>query len=337
MDQIDQQLPNSFSQVLSSTLSIIGSAFAICVVTPSFSLVMIVISIFYVSITSYFRNVARELKRVDALTRSPIFAHFGETLNGLPVIRSYQRQEMYRKGNEVKLDDNLSAYYSMKAVDRWLSVRLEFLGNIIVLFSSVLAVITGSKAGSAGLSLNNAIGVTGLLNWAVRNGLETESLMTSVERVLYTSEQTPQEAPTEQNEIPADAFYANSKYYYPNTTAVAESMVNISSVSSPENEIRIAEEILKAQDHSQDAQVISLSHNAASAFYPTNDQQLLQSGWPWKGSIIMKNLMMRYREDFEYVLRGVDVEIEAGERVGIVGRTGSGKRYVSLHYYHIDI
>jgi len=50
------------------------------------------------------------------------------------------------------------------------SVRLEFLGNTIVLFSALLAVISGRQAGSAGLSLNNALGVTSLLNWAVRNG-----------------------------------------------------------------------------------------------------------------------------------------------------------------------
>lgn len=53
--------------------------------------------------------------------------------------------------------------------------------------------MSGSKAGVTGISLNNALSITSLLNWAVRNGAETESLMNSVERVLYTSINTPSE------------------------------------------------------------------------------------------------------------------------------------------------
>ena len=35
----------------------------------------------------YYLSTSRELKRLDAVSRSPIFSFFGETLNGLPVIR----------------------------------------------------------------------------------------------------------------------------------------------------------------------------------------------------------------------------------------------------------
>ena len=108
------------------------------------------------------------------------------------MIRSFQRQRMYQRQNELKLDDNVSAYYAMKSVDRWLSIRLEILGNTIVFISACLAVFSASRAGSAGISLNNALSVTTLMNWAVRNGAETESIMNSVERVLYTTLQTPQ-------------------------------------------------------------------------------------------------------------------------------------------------
>lgn len=42
-------------------------------------------------------------------------------------------------------------------------------------------------------------------------------------------------------------------------------------------------------------------------------------------SLQVKNLKFRYAEDLPWVLNGVDFEIKAGEKVGIVGRTGSGK------------
>lgn len=152
LDQIDQQLPGSFAQFISSALSIISSMVAISMVTPTFGFVMVPVFVIYFRITNYYRKVARELKRIDSISRSPIFSHFGETLGGLSVIRSYARQALYRRTNEFRLSDNLAAYFALKVTDRWLSVRLELLANIIVFFSSLLAVFAGSRAGLAGIS-----------------------------------------------------------------------------------------------------------------------------------------------------------------------------------------
>ena len=58
---------------------------------------------------------------------------------------------------------------------------------------------------------------------------------------------------------------------------------------------------------------------------PKNDTELLGSGWPWQGGVTFSNGVMRYREDFQPVLQGVNVAINPGESIGIVGRTGSGK------------
>ena len=254
---------------------------AIIFVTPLFSLVLVPLLAVYTSVTNYYRGVARELKRLDSLSRSPIFAHFGETLGGLSIVRSFKKQRIFRVSNEVKLEDNMSAYYALKVVDRWLSIRLELLGNMVVLVSALLAVWSGSRAGPAGLSLNNALSMTSLLNWAVRNGAETESLMNSVERVMYTTDATPQEAPT-------------FGTYAVNGTDVATANTTAPVTLSP---------------------LLSLK----------NDTELLQSGWPWQGGVIFTGGIMRYREDMSSVLRGVNVVIQPGESIGIVGRTGSGK------------
>ena len=51
--------------------------------------------------------------------------------------------------------------------------------------------------------------------------------------------------------------------------------------------------------------------------------------WPSAGAIEIQNLSMRYRPGLPCVLDGVSLSIRGGERVGICGRTGSGKSSLS--------
>ncbi|CAM9754010.1 unnamed protein product, partial [Sphacelaria rigidula] len=177
-------------------------------------------------------------------------------------------------------------------VDRWLSVRLEFLGNAVVLSATLLSVFAASKgrliAGLAGLSITNALSMTGLLNWAVRCFTETETMMNSVERVLYTSQVTPQEPPH---------HVSRPKHPYYNQLA---GLTGHTLPSSPPED----EQLATCPD----------------------DRLLMTTGWPWEGKIeLIDEVTMRYRPDTELVLKGVTLTIKPGEKVGIVGRTGSGK------------
>lgn len=52
-------------------MSIIGSMIAITLVTPSFGIFMLLICQVYYRITNYYRNVARDLKRLEAISRTP--------------------------------------------------------------------------------------------------------------------------------------------------------------------------------------------------------------------------------------------------------------------------
>jgi len=62
---------------------------------------------------------------------------------------------------------------------------------------------------------------------------------------------------------------------------------------------------------------------------PKEDALLTSEGndpaWMSLGNITAENVKMKYREHLPYVLNGISLKIQAGERVGIVGRTGCGK------------
>ena len=52
--------------------------------------------------------------------------------------------------------------------------------------------------------------------------------------------------------------------------------------------------------------------------------------WPQHGKIAIRDLCVSYRPGLPRVLKGLSLEIQAGERVGIVGRTGAGKSSLLL-------
>ncbi|NXS14597.1 MRP2 protein, partial [Neodrepanis coruscans] len=117
--------------------------------------------------------------------RSPIYSHFGETVSGLSVIRAYGHQERFLQHNETIMDINQKSVYSWIISNRWLAIRLEFVGSLVVFFSALLAVISkGSlEGGIVGLSVSSALNVTQTLNWLVRTSSELETNIVAVERV----------------------------------------------------------------------------------------------------------------------------------------------------------
>ena len=146
-------------------------------VTPIFLAFFFPLAIFYQNMQRYYISSSRELKRLDSISRSPIYNHFTETLNGTPSIRAFQGNERFVIDNEQRLDDNQTAYFVLQTSNRWLGVRLEFIGTCVVTIASFFAVFQRGtiNAGLAGLSISYALQLTGVLNWLVRVSTETET------------------------------------------------------------------------------------------------------------------------------------------------------------------
>ncbi|XP_040463336.1 canalicular multispecific organic anion transporter 1 isoform X2 [Falco naumanni] len=182
---IDETIPMSFRSWLSCFMAIISTLLMISLATPFFALVIIPLSIFYYFVLRFYVSTSRQLRRLDSVTRSPIYSHFGETVSGLSVIRAYGHQERFLKQNESTMDINQKSVYSWIISNRWLAIRLEFVGSLVVFFSALLAVISKGtlEGGIVGLSVSSALNVTQTLNWLVRTSSELETNIVAVERV----------------------------------------------------------------------------------------------------------------------------------------------------------
>ncbi|KFW01139.1 Canalicular multispecific organic anion transporter 1, partial [Eurypyga helias] len=182
---IDETIPMSFRSWLSCFMGIISTLLMISLATPFFALVIIPLSIFYYFVLRFYVSTSRQLRRLDSVTRSPIYSHFGETVSGLSVIRAYGHQKRFLQQNESTMDINQKSVYSWIVSNRWLAIRLEFVGSLVVFFSALLAVISKGTldGGIVGLSVSSALNVTQTLNWLVRTSSELETNIVAVERV----------------------------------------------------------------------------------------------------------------------------------------------------------
>jgi ATP-binding cassette subfamily C (CFTR/MRP) protein 1 len=73
--------------------------------------------------------------------------------------------------SESKVDFNQVCYFPSIIANRWLAVRLEIVGNLIILFAALFAVMgkENLSPGLVGLSVSYALSVTQTLNWLVSN------------------------------------------------------------------------------------------------------------------------------------------------------------------------
>uniref|UniRef100_A0A3P8P9I6 ATP-binding cassette, sub-family C (CFTR/MRP), member 2 n=1 Tax=Astatotilapia calliptera TaxID=8154 RepID=A0A3P8P9I6_ASTCA len=182
---IDEAIPASLRSCLLCLMSVLGTVFVICMATPFFAIVIIPLALIYFFVQRFYIAASRQLRRLDSVSRSPIYSHFGETVSGLSVIRAYKHQERFLKHNEVTIDENLKSIYLRIVSDRWLAIRLEFVGNLVVFFAALFAVISRDSIDSnvVGLSVSYALNVTQTLNWLVMTTSALETNIVAVERV----------------------------------------------------------------------------------------------------------------------------------------------------------
>jgi len=66
-----------------------------------------------------------------------------------------------------------------------------------------------------------------------------------------------------------------------------------------------------------------------------SDKEKIEQGWPDEGKIDINNVYMKYRPDNDFVLRDLNLEVQPGEKIGCVGRTGAGKSTIVQMLYRM--
>nr|GAT50189.1 ABC protein [Mycena chlorophos] len=213
VDVVDNQVAISARMTVLVVSNLMSAVLLIAVLEHFFIFAAIAIGFGYVRFSAYYRASARELKRIDALLRSVLFAHFSESLTGLPTIRSYGALPRFLEQNKKYIDLDDRALILTITNQRWLAIRLDACGAIMVFIVAVFAVVgvSGISPAQIGLVLTYTTQLTQLCAMVTRQTAELENCacleldlcitqhvtdMNSVERVVHYSRQdlVPQEA-----------------------------------------------------------------------------------------------------------------------------------------------
>ena len=145
----------------------------------------------------------------------------------------------------------------------------------------------------------------------MRNSAETESYMNSVERILYTTNKTPQEQSIYSSTTGTFTIDATTAPTAPTatTTATTATTTTTTTTTTPMTSHTAPSLPILANEN--------INYNLKTPQTMT-DTELLSSGWPWKGGITFNHVTMRYREDFLPVLHNISLNINPGENLGIV-------------------
>jgi len=255
-NQIDKKLPESLLHFSLVVVAVLMSLAAIGVSTPLFLLIFPVLAPVYISILQYYRPTIRDIRRMESISRSPIYSHFSESISGLMTIRAYSSTPTFIRASCDRIDLNIRVFYHVIIAQIWLFIRLSLMGAVISVAAGTFAILA-ARAGSippglAGLSLTLAITATDFMAAMVSSVSHVETSFNAVERVRHYIENIPHEKPFTSSNPPAKP-------------------------------------------------------------------------WPSSGSMVIKDLKMRYRPDLPLVLKGLSLQIKGGERIGVIGRTGCGK------------
>uniref|UniRef100_A0A673V0K8 ATP binding cassette subfamily C member 8 n=1 Tax=Suricata suricatta TaxID=37032 RepID=A0A673V0K8_SURSU len=264
---IDQHIPSTLECLSRSTLLCVSALAVISYVTPVFLVTLLPLAVVCYFIQKYFRVASRDLQQLDDTTQLPLLSHFAETVEGLTTIRAFRYEARFQQKLLEYTDSNNIASLFLTAANRWLEVRMEYIGACVVLIAAVTSISNSLhrelSAGLVGLGLTYALMVSNYLNWMVRNLADMEIQLGAVKRIHG---------------------------------------------------------LLKTEAESYEGLL-------APSLIPKN--------WPDQGKIQIQNLSVRYDSSLKPVLKHVNALISPGQKIGICGRTGSGKSSFSLAFFRM--
>lgn len=153
------------------------------------------VGVAYSYVGAIYIQASRQLKKMNVAARPPVYSLYTDTLEGLTVIRAYGEENAMLKKMFYLLDESMRPFFTLWSTNRWLFVRIEFIGASLSLFVGILLLYKGTNAGLAGIVLTFATSLLEYIYWLMRQSATVDMHFEAIERLTEYMEM-PQEPPS---------------------------------------------------------------------------------------------------------------------------------------------
>lgn len=287
---VDSLLPLTGIDFFQLSLLCCATMVMASVVIPLVLGILLPAVIAFIALRQYYVNTAIAIKRMEGAARAPLYSHMAFTTNACGAIHSFPGAYAKFSQQFHKYQDTHSrVYFAFVVTSRWLGSRLDLIVTIVVTFMSFACVYKRDDIEEflLCLALTYVIQLTGVLQWWIRQSVEFENQMTSCERIFQ---------------------YSSLQKDY-GSVACQTQVKGSTNISLPSN---------------GNCLPIFGSGIIDGPFCMTH-KTVDYTAWPLCGKLQMSNLYLQYDPSLGYALQNVSINIAHGRKVGIIGRSGSGK------------
>ncbi|CAO3565475.1 unnamed protein product [Mortierella alpina] len=217
---MDDRLPNKLFDLLYFCFSVASTLMLVLYSTPLFVIVIPFLLTGLFIIQSCFMRISNAMVRIYSVSKSPVYQHFSESLNGISTIRAMQVQDRFIHENVKRTDTMANCFLGYMTSKRWVEVQLRLLSTVVLLFAALSAVLGRSKADPSlvGLTLSFTLSFTEEVTSLVRIFCDFQNHLVSIERVIeYTDMKS--EAPAHTDVLPPPSWPSQGHIRFNNYSA----------------------------------------------------------------------------------------------------------------------
>ncbi|XP_048515444.1 ATP-binding cassette sub-family C member 4-like isoform X2 [Athalia rosae] len=194
MGAVDEFLPKALLDAGQVIMMMTGSLIVTSTVKPEFIVLIAILGVCFALLRKVYLKTSKNIKRLEGMTRSPVFTHLNATLNGLTTIRAYGAQDILKYEFDKHQDLHTSSWYMFITTSTAFGFFLDifcFLFITAVTFS-FLVINSGFSGSQVGLAITQSMSLTFIIQWGMRQSAEVANQLMSVERVIEYTQLKPE-------------------------------------------------------------------------------------------------------------------------------------------------
>ncbi|KAI7934963.1 hypothetical protein MJO29_016226 [Puccinia striiformis f. sp. tritici] len=195
IDTVDFALHETSVGAIRGTIAFTVSFIVIILVVPTFTPIALFIAWLYIRLGPNYIKTSRDLRRLESVSRSPMFQNFSNLLFGIQSIRAYAAEDRYQNLFFSSCDTFQTMDHHYWLTNFWLMWRYDCLGSVVVFLTTCFALVSGVSEGFAAISVVQAEIFAQATRSLVSVFAQLELDFNAVERITEYLK-IPQEAPS---------------------------------------------------------------------------------------------------------------------------------------------